>query len=103
MKRIHVSPRAPQALILLCTPSDLLPDMTVITSSVVMLLRPDGTVASLACSASNKTPAALTLTHVFSVGDAEIPGVYRAYPVHSTPSGPVRGDVDSFEAVGDFD
>jgi len=99
---IHVNPLSPQKIVMKCTAGDSANDMRQVTSSVLKLKRPDGTIATLSAIISDQTQSQLTLSHLFEVGDVPKAGVYRIYPVHSMPTGTIRGATQQFEAVSDF-
>ena len=98
---IFVNPIAPQALMMVCTPSDALKDMTKVTASVIRIKKPDGTVLDLN---TNGTVArgALTLTHPFAPGDVDQLGIYKVRPVHTLLAGlTIKGITQRFQAIAD--
>jgi hypothetical protein len=99
---IHVNPVAPQALVMTCTPSDALPDMTQVLSSVLMLSDPFSKVIKLPAIITAQTTTSLTLTHAFQPGDVSLVGTYSVYPVHTVDAGTVRGAAQQFQSIGSF-
>jgi|ERR1017187_5101439 hypothetical protein len=99
---IHINPISPQALVMTCSAGGACPDMTAVVSSVIQLLKPDGTTRPLSVTISNKTPASLVLTHLFQTGDLDQVGVYKAYVVHTLPVGQVRGDTQTITVLDNF-
>lgn len=99
---IHVNPMSPQKIVMKCTAGDAANDMRQVTSSVFRLKRPDGTIATLTAIISDQVQASLTLSHLFEVGDVPKVGVYKIFPVHTVPTGMIRGATQQFEAVTDF-
>ena len=98
---ITVNPLSPQALIVVCTPSDALRDMTKVTSSVVRLMKPDGTKISLATTGT-ASRGSLTLVHPFALGDVDQVGTYKARPYHTLADGStIKGSVQQFQAIDD--
>ena len=98
---ITVNPLNPQALIVTCAPSDALRDMTKVTSSVVRLMKPDGTIIVLTATGT-ATKSSLTLTHPFALGDVDQVGTYKARPYHTLADGStIKGSVQQFQAIDD--
>jgi len=102
MPQIHVNPVAPQMLTMACAAGGACPDMTAVLSSVLMLQKPSGKVATLAASISQQTSASLTLSHIFAPGEVDKVGTYRIYAIHTLAVGTVRSDVQQFDAIDSF-
>ena len=100
---LHINAVAPQSLVMLCTPSDALPDMSAVTSSVIVCQKPTGVIVVWPVTLSSQTQTTLTITHQFAVGDVDVIGTYRCYPTHTVSGGQIRGEVTSFNVVGEFD
>ena len=84
-----------------CSPSDALKDMTRVASSVIRLMKPDGTVITLTTTGA-ATKGLLTLTHPFVLGDVDQVGTYKVRPVHALVDGfTVKGSVTQFQATVD--
>ena len=98
---IVVNPIAPQALVMVCTPSDALKDMTKVTASVIWIKKPDGTVLVLNTSGTVAT-GVLTLTHPFALGDIDQVGIYKVRPVHTLLGGlTIKGSIQRFQVIAD--
>lgn len=97
---ITVNPLNPQALVVACSPSDALKDMTRVASSVIRLKKPDGTVITLTATGT-ATKGSLTLTHPFALGDVDQIGIYKVRPVHTIAAGSIKGSVTQFQAIDD--
>ena len=98
---ITVNPLAPQALVMTCSPSDALQDMTKVASSVIRLMKPDGTIIVLTATGT-ATRNLLTLRYPFALGDVDQVGVYTERPVHTLISGlTIKGSVQQFQAIAD--
>ena len=98
---ITVNPLSPQALIVVCAPSDALRDMTKVTSSVIRVKKPDSTIIVLTATGT-ATKSSLTLTHPFALGDVDQVGTYKARPYHTLADGStIKGSVQQFQAIDD--
>ena len=98
---IVVNPIAPQALVMVCAPSDALKDMTKVTASVIRIKKPDGTVLDLSTSGT-VAEGALTLTHPFAPGDVDQVGIYKVRTIHTLLAGlTIKGITQRFQAIAD--
>lgn len=102
MQSIHVNPVSPQALVMTCTPSNALPDMTQVQSSVLVLADPNGLAIELSATISAQSPSSLTLTHLFAPGEVVRVGTYSVYPVHTIATGTIRGSTQQFQSTAQF-
>jgi len=103
MQIIRIDPTAPQKLTMVCRSGSVDANMALVTSSVLRVKKPDGATATWATTISGQSPAELTLSHVFTEGDVDVLGNWRIYPVHTSPSGTSRGDVQQFMVVDEFE
>lgn len=73
--------RSPRALVIDITPSDDVPDLSVVTAAELRVFRTGNTEETWTCSMSNQTATTLTLTHPWVVGDNDTVGEgLRIYP-----------------------
>ena len=102
MQTITINPLSPQALVMRCTPSDALQNMTEVASSVIRIKKPDGTIITLTTTGT-ASESLLTLVHPFVLGDADQVGIYKVRPQHTLIDGrgPIKGKVQSFQVTDD--
>ena len=97
---IHVGALSPEGIILSCLPSSALMDMTDVTSSVIMLQKPSGSILTLPVTVISQTVALLKIVHLWQAGEISESGRYSAYPLHSLASGgPVPGQTVFFPVL----
>lgn len=103
---IHVGELAPASLIIDVTPSDLLPDLSIVTAVSISVQKPNsaGKMVKVTWTGamSAQTATTLKVTHPFVAGDLDIPGVYTAYVVMTVPSGTVDTARKRFTVQAEF-
>ena len=73
--------RSPRALVSDITPSDDVPDLSVVTAAELRVFRSGSVEETWTCSMSNQTSTTLTLTHPWVAGDNDTVGEgLRIYP-----------------------
>ena len=73
--------RSPRALVIDITPSDDVPDLSVVTAAELRVFRSGNVEETWTCSMSNQSATTLTLTHPWVVGDNDTVGEgLRIYP-----------------------
>lgn len=102
---IHVDAVAPNSLFVDITPSDLLPDLTVVTAVAIDVLKPVGgqmTEVHWTATRSLQTATTLRASHVFVAGDLDAVGTYSFVVLMTLPGGTVTTLPDRFVVKGKY-
>lgn len=103
---VRIGETAPKSLVVNVTPSDLLPDLTVVSAVVVDVQKPvNGRMAEVHWTGamSNQALATLKVTHSFVTGDLDATGTYTVVVMMTTAGGVVRTDPVRFVVKGKYD
>jgi hypothetical protein len=73
-------------------------DLSTVTAATLEVRYPGpaGATRSWTCTLSDQSATALTVTHLYDVGDLEVAGTYSAYVSMTTPSGTIRSVPKTF-------
>jgi len=86
---VYVGMRSPYAVQVDVSPSDTMPNLSIVSAATISVTKPDGSTASWSATLSNQTATTLKLTHVLATDGTDVatPGRYVLVAQLTTPAG----------------